>query len=70
MVRSYAALMEVAVPQAWDTRVSDADRASTLDRHKAMARTIADGDPVAAVAAMEAHFDASITGLVQPDYSL
>ncbi|RYD57496.1 MAG: FadR family transcriptional regulator [Sphingomonadales bacterium] len=70
MVRSYAALMEVAVPQAWDTRTSEEERISTLERHRAMARSIADGDPVAAVAAMEAHFDASIQGLIQPDYSL
>lgn len=70
MVRSYAALMQVAVPQAWDTRTSDEDRSATLERHRIMAQTIADGDPVAAVAAMEAHFEASITGMVQPDYSL
>lgn len=66
MVRSYAALMEVAVPQAWDTRVTEYDRTSTLERHRALAHAIADGDAPAAVAAMRAHFDESVQGLVRP----
>ncbi|MES2989125.1 MAG: FCD domain-containing protein [Pseudomonadota bacterium] len=64
MVRSYAALMEVAVPQAWSTRQTDEQQVSTLERHQSLARAIADGDVAASVAGMEAHFDRSIQDLV------
>jgi DNA-binding FadR family transcriptional regulator len=65
MVRSYASLMEVAVPQAWDTRATRAEQVATLERHKALARAIADRDPEAAVAEMESHFDTSIDDLMK-----
>ncbi len=60
IVSSFAPLMEVAVPAAWQTRETEAERASTLDRHRDVARAIADRDPEAARAAMEEHFASSI----------
>jgi GntR family transcriptional repressor for pyruvate dehydrogenase complex len=64
MVRSYAALMEIAVPQAWSTRQTDEQQVSTLARHQQLARAIADGDVAAAIAGMESHFDRSIQDLL------
>lgn len=65
MVRSYAPLMEAAVPQAWDTRVTRAEQIATLKRHRALAQAIADRDPDAAEAEMVSHFDTSIDDLMQ-----
>ena len=65
IVTSFAPLMEVAVPAAWDTRVEHEDKQATLDRHLAVAHAIRDRDPVAAVAAMQAHFEASIGDVLQ-----
>jgi DNA-binding FadR family transcriptional regulator len=65
MVRSYAPLMEVAVPQAWDTRATRAEQVATLERHRALAQAIADRDPEAAIAEMESHFDTSIDDLMR-----
>jgi len=65
MVRSYAPLMEVAVPQAWETRATRAEQLATLERHQALAQAIMDRDPKAAVAEMESHFDASIDDLMR-----
>jgi len=65
IVSSFAHLMEVAVPAAWDTRVVEEDKRATLDRHLAVAHAIRDRDPVAAVAAMQDHFDASIDDVLQ-----
>jgi GntR family transcriptional regulator, transcriptional repressor for pyruvate dehydrogenase complex len=60
IVTSFAPMMEVAVPAAWKTRTAEAQRRLILDQHLTLAQAIADGDPVAAEAAMAAHFDASI----------
>lgn len=60
IVASFAPLMETVVPQAWRTRTAGEQRQTMLDRHLDLARTILARDPVAAGAAMEAHFDASI----------
>jgi DNA-binding FadR family transcriptional regulator len=60
IVASFAHLMAVAVPAAWDTRVTDEQRADILERHRALARAISDGDADTAVAAIDNHFDASI----------
>lgn len=65
MVRSYAPLMEFAVPQAWETRATRAEQIATLERHRALAQAIADRDPEAAVAEMESHFDTSIDDLMR-----
>lgn len=60
IIRSFEALMEVAVPTAWETRETPEQRRAIIQRHHALAQAIADGDPVKARAEMEAHFDASI----------
>jgi len=65
MMRSYAALMQVAVPKAWQTRTTRAQTENVLELHNRLARAIADGDPEAAVSAMDAHFDTSIDDLLK-----
>jgi DNA-binding FadR family transcriptional regulator len=60
IVSAFGPLMEVAVPAAWGTRETPAQRRVMLDRHCDIARAIADGDPAAAGAAMDGHFDVSI----------
>jgi DNA-binding FadR family transcriptional regulator len=63
IVRSFEGLMRSAVPAAWHTRVTEAQRATVLDRHRALAATIADRDPAAAAHEMGMHFDTSIGDL-------
>ena len=65
IVSSFSGLMEEAVPAAWQTRVAEEDRLSTLERHRAVARAILKRDPDAAVQAMDAHFDASIGDILR-----
>lgn len=65
IVSSFAPLMEVAVPQAWRTRTSAAQKQAMIDLHRTLARAIADRDPGAACAAMSAHFDRSIDDLLR-----
>lgn len=63
IIRSFEALMEVAVPTAWHTRATEEQRASVLEQHRRLAQTIADRDPAAALAEMNMHFDTSISDL-------
>lgn len=65
IVTSFAQLMEVAVPAAWDTRVTDDQRTSTFDRHRALARAIRDRDVASAIAAIDEHFHTSIDEVLQ-----
>jgi DNA-binding FadR family transcriptional regulator len=65
IVRSFAPLMEVAVPAAWRTRVAEAQRRLMIDRHRAVARSIQRGESAAAIQAMDAHFDASIGDILE-----
>jgi GntR family transcriptional repressor for pyruvate dehydrogenase complex len=65
IVQSFAPLMKVAVPQAWRTRTSPEQKNNTIDLHRTLARAIADADPAAAAAAMEAHFDTSIGDILR-----
>ena len=60
IVRSFAPLMTVAVPRAWETRDTEAARSEVLHRHVMIGEAIADGDEAASAALMDAHFDASI----------
>lgn len=60
IVAAFAPLMEIAVPAAWQTRTADADRAKIIERHRALARAIANGDADAARAEMDAHFETAI----------
>ncbi len=65
IVMSFAPLMEVAVPQAWHTRRTEAEKRTILDRHRALAKAIADRDPVAASHYMDLHFDETVGLLLQ-----
>ena len=60
IVMSFAPLMKVAVPQAWSTRRTEEEKQTILDRHRALARAIADRDPVAASHYMDMHFDETV----------
>ncbi|HEX2624589.1 MAG TPA: FCD domain-containing protein [Sphingomicrobium sp.] len=68
IVMSFVPLMRVAVPKAWQTRRTEEERADILDRHRALARAIADRDPDSARRWMRSHFDESIGALLEvPD---
>lgn len=60
IVASFAPLMELAVPAAWNTRNTEAERDAIVEHHRALASAIAARDVEAAAAAMHRHFDASI----------
>lgn len=64
IVRSFAPLMKVAVPAAWETRIAVEQRDLVIARHRAIARAIAERDSAAAAAAMHAHFDESIGAIL------
>jgi DNA-binding FadR family transcriptional regulator len=64
IIASFVPLMQVAVPAAWRTREAPAQRRTILSQHMDVARAICVGDPGAASAAMEAHFDTSIGDLL------
>jgi len=52
--------MRIAVPLAWETRKSAEERHDILDRHRRLARAIADRKPVEAQDWMGSHFDEAI----------
>lgn len=60
IVRSFEPLMQVAVPEAWQTRVTDEQRETMIARHRALANAIATRDSATARIAMDSHFDASV----------
>lgn len=68
IVNSFGPLMEIAVPTAWSTRTAVDQRQLMVDRHTAVAEAIAAGDPAAAAAAMDAHFDSSVGDLLKADF--
>jgi GntR family transcriptional regulator, transcriptional repressor for pyruvate dehydrogenase complex len=65
IVSSFAPLMQVAVPAAWETRLTDEQRERVLMNHRDIAAAIATQDPSAAAAAMSQHFDASIGDILK-----
>jgi len=65
LVASFGQMMQVAVPAAWKTRTATAQRQLMIERHRAVAAAIAGRDPARAVAAMDAHFDASVGDLLK-----
>ena len=64
IVASFGPLMEVAIPAAWRTRETPAQRTDVFERHREVARAIAERDPTAARRAMESHFDQSVGHLL------
>lgn len=69
IVRSFEGLLEIAVPRAWDTRETADQRRQMLDLHLEIAQAVARHDPEAAIAAMDAHFDASIGDLIRTGHA-
>ncbi len=65
IVRAFGPLMQVAVPRAWRTRTTKAQRMVIVRRHREIARAIRDRDPDAACVAMNAHFDTSIGAVLR-----
>ena len=65
IVTSFVPLMRVAVPQAWKTRQTEAEKADILGRHRRLASAIVNRDPVGAEQAMAAHFDEAIGALLR-----
>jgi len=65
IVGSFVPLMRVAVPQAWKTRRTDEQRSDMLERHRRLARAIANRDPEEAERSMAAHFDDAIGALLR-----
>jgi DNA-binding FadR family transcriptional regulator len=68
IVNSFGPLMEIAVPTAWSTRTAVDQRELMVSRHMAVAQAIAAGDPAAAAAAMDAHFDSSVGDILKADF--
>ena len=60
IVASFVPLMRIAVPLAWKTRKSAQEQQDTLDRHRKLARAIADRNPADAETWMASHFDKAI----------
>ena len=65
IVDSFGPLMEIAVPEAWRTRTTEAQRRDIIERHHAIARAIHRSDRNAAEAAMADHFDTSIGDMLK-----
>jgi DNA-binding FadR family transcriptional regulator len=63
IIRSFEALMSVAVPTAWHRRITADQRAMVFEQHHRLAEAIANRDTAAAVAEMNTHFDTSIADL-------
>lgn len=68
IIESFAPLMEIAVPTAWRTRTAVDQRQLMVERHRAVADAIAQGDTAGAARAMDAHFDSSIGDLLKADF--
>lgn len=60
IMRSFAPLMETAVPRAWETRRTDTQRQDIIACHLDLAQAIVDRNSAAAAAAIDRHFDTSI----------
>ena len=63
IIRSFEALMTVAVPTAWHARTTAEQRAMVIEQHRRLAEAITNRDTAAAVAEMNIHFDTAIADL-------
>ncbi len=63
LIASFADLMRETCPIGWRSRRTEAERLSVFDQHDRIAAAIAAGDPAAAEAAMDAHFELSLRAL-------
>ncbi|WP_308813907.1 FCD domain-containing protein [Sphingomonas sp. GV3] len=67
IVRSFEQLMRIAVPTAWNTRSTPAERDAVLIIHCQIAEAVADRDAQSAEALMDAHFAKSISDVFESD---
>jgi DNA-binding FadR family transcriptional regulator len=65
IVASFVPLMRIAVPKAWTTRQTEEEKRDILDRHRRLARAIAEHRPEEAEQCMGTHFDESIGALLR-----
>ena len=67
IVASFVPLMRIAVPLAWATRKSPEEKHDVLDRHRRLARAIAERKPSEAQNWMSSHFDEAIGASLSAD---
>lgn len=63
IIRSFEEMMQIAIPQAWAGRETQAERDETIELHREVAEAIARRDSGGARAAMDSHFARSIGDL-------
>ena len=68
LLASFAPLLASAVPAAWSTRKTKAEKEEVIQNHVLVAEAIAMRNPKAAAKAMERHFSKAIGYLVQARY--
>ena len=69
LVDSFADLMRQTCPIGWRSRRTEAERRAVFDQHDRIADAIAAGDPAAAEAAMDAHFELSLRALANSGFN-
>lgn len=68
LLASFAPLLATAVPAAWSTRKTPAEKDEVIENHMGIAEAIALRNPKAAEKAMERHFTRAIGYLLQAEY--
>ncbi len=69
LIAAFADVMRVTCPIGWRSRRTEADRLAVFDQHDRIAEAIDAGDPIAAEAAMDAHFGLSLRALANSGFS-
>lgn len=69
LIDSFADVMRQTCPIGWRSRRTEADRLAVFDQHDRIAEAIHAGDPVAAQAAMNAHFELSLRALANSGFN-
>ena len=69
MIAAFADLMRQTCPIGWRSRRTEADRLAVFDQHDRIAQAIDAGDPDAAEAAMNAHFELSLRALANSGFN-
>ncbi len=69
LIAAFADLMRQTCPIGWRSRRTEADRLAVFDQHDRIAEAIEAGDPLAAEAAMDAHFGLSLRALANSGFS-
>lgn len=69
LIASFANLMRQTCPIGWLSRRTESDRLAVFDQHDRIAEAISAGDPAAAQAAMDAHFELSLRALTKSGFN-